>query len=169
MATVAQLRAQLAERGVKAPAKARKAELEQLVAEIEAPEAGALVSELRAQARVVSVFGTKRSWAMVQLPYELAAELLGSVGDSKLARTITAVEGELDRLDEDLSASALAALALRMAYELDDPWNSATSKSQCGKTLLEALEQLRELADDGEEEGDGLDELSARRSERRAG
>lgn len=60
----------------------------------------------------------------------------------------------------------LAALALALAAEVDNPENSATSKSMCGRTLLETLKQLRELAPPAEKE-DKLDELSDRRARRR--
>jgi hypothetical protein len=61
-------------------------------------------------------------------------------------------------------ALALAASALSLARELDDPRNSATSKSMCAKTLLEILDRLRAL----HRAPDELDELRALRAARRA-
>lgn len=82
-----------------------------------------------------------------------------------------AIRRELRRLaerDADLAASALAATALTLAKELDDPENSATSKSMCAKALNETMEKLLALAP-VEEEKDGLDELTSRREQRRGG
>jgi hypothetical protein len=73
----------------------------------------------------------------------------------------------ISRRDKALADSALAALALSLAAELDNQGNSATSKSMCAKTLLDALERLQELAPD-EETKDNLDDLSARRAARLA-
>lgn len=68
----------------------------------------------------------------------------------------------------DLGTSALAATALVLARELDNPGNSATSKSMCARALNETLDKLRALAPSRDEE-DRLDELSSRRSSRLAG
>lgn len=68
----------------------------------------------------------------------------------------------------DLADSALGASALALARELDEPGNSATSKSNCAKALIETLDRLRELAPPPEEARDQLDDLSARRAARRA-
>lgn len=79
-----------------------------------------------------------------------------------------ALERELAALakrDKQLAESALAASALRLAEELDDPDNSATSKSMCARALTETMDRLRELAPD-EEKKDSLDELSRRRETR---
>lgn len=68
----------------------------------------------------------------------------------------------------DLARSALAMSALALAREIDDPQNSATSKSMCATSLLSTLDRLRELIP-AEEEQDSLDDLAARRSLRLAG
>jgi hypothetical protein len=52
-----------------------------------------------------------------------------------------------------------------MASELDDPRNSATSKSMLGKTMLDGLDRLNVLLP-AEEVADDLDDLSARRQRR---
>lgn len=81
---------------------------------------------------------------------------------------VKALEQDLKALrDPSLASSALAGVALAMARELDDESNSATSKSMCARALLDALERLRELAPE-REEGDGLDDLAARRAARLA-
>lgn len=66
-----------------------------------------------------------------------------------------------------LESSALAALALALAAEIDNIDNSATSKSMCAARLVEALDRLRELAPETNE-GDQLDEITERRLARRA-
>jgi hypothetical protein len=81
---------------------------------------------------------------------------------------VDAVHRELDAIakrDKDLARSGFAASALALAATLDDPKNSATSKSMCARSLLDALDRLRELAPD-EEKKDGLDELVARRAKK---
>lgn len=67
-----------------------------------------------------------------------------------------------------LMGSALAALALELASQLDDPGNSATAKSMCAGQLRDTMDRLRELTPK-QAEKDGLDELAARRAGRRAG
>jgi hypothetical protein len=63
--------------------------------------------------------------------------------------------------------SGLAAAALALAREIDDPENSATSKSMCAKALQDILSQLRALAPQ-KRERDRLDELAEKRTRRRA-
>jgi hypothetical protein len=82
-----------------------------------------------------------------------------------------AVARDLDKLRQhapELAESALAASALALAAEIDSAGNSATSKSMCARELRDTLDRLRELAPPEEEE-DGLDELTARRTARLAG
>src|SRR4051794_21630964 len=89
----------------------------------------------------------------------------------KAFKVVDAVQRDLAaiaKLDKDLARSGLAASALALAKELDNPENSATSKSMCARALTEQLDHLRELAPD-EEKGDKLDDLSARRAARLAG
>lgn len=77
-----------------------------------------------------------------------------------------AVERDLAALvDRSLADTALAALALALAREIDDPENSATSKSMCARSMVDALERLRALEPPAETK-DGLDDLTARRSKR---
>jgi hypothetical protein len=87
------------------------------------------------------------------------------------ARTVAAaVERDLALIaarDAGLAESSLAMSALRLAREMDNSGNSATSKSMCARELRDTLDRLRELAPK-EETKDGLDDLSARRDRRRA-
>lgn len=94
---------------------------------------------------------------------------------------VEAVTAELEK--RNALGSALGATALAMARELDDmnaeqeceacghvqSWtvhpNSATSKSMCGKTLMDALVQLRATAP-LERQGDRVDEIAKRRKRR---
>lgn len=77
-----------------------------------------------------------------------------------------AVERDLAKLPDDLADSGLAATALAMADRID---GGKGSPSECAKALMQALEQLRDLAPAPEKEKDGLDDLSARRAARLAG
>lgn len=84
---------------------------------------------------------------------------------------VSAVESDLRKLaklDPALAKNTLAATALALARDLDDPGNSATSHSMCAKALLETMGSLRALAPEVPK-GDRLDELSSRRSARLAG
>lgn len=89
------------------------------------------------------------------------------VPDSQLQRVKNDLAA-LAKVDRALADSALAGLALAMAREVDDPHNSATSKSMCGRVLQDALTQLRELTPKKQAK-DGLDDLSNRRAKRLAG
>ena len=92
-----------------------------------------------------------------------AGLVVGSVADA-VARDLAAISGRAP----DVARSALAATAEALAKELDDPENSATSKSMCAGQLRDTLDRLRELVPPVEE-GDDLDDLSARRARRLAG
>ena len=72
---------------------------------------------------------------------------------------------DLGRLPADLAGSVLAASALALAREIDDPGNSATSKSMCARALLDTVDRLLARAP-ADEERDGLDDLTSRRSNR---
>lgn len=92
-------------------------------------------------------------------------------GEPVEGAVVEAVRRDLDVIAErapGLAQSALAATALALAREIDTPGNSATSKSMCARSLLDTLDELRELAPPPEMK-DSLDELSARREARRAG
>jgi len=92
------------------------------------------------------------------------------MADEDMTPVVAAVTRDLAairRRDPDLSQSALAASALVLAGELDDPENSATSKSMCARALTETMERLRDLLPP-DTEADRLDDLSARRAERLA-
>ncbi len=84
---------------------------------------------------------------------------------------MAAVQDELKLMAERSPAirgSALAALAVALAREVDDPGNSATSKSLCAGRLIDAVDRLRASVP-AEVEADGLDDLAARRDRRLAG
>lgn len=83
---------------------------------------------------------------------------------------VEAVEEDLRRIEERdprLARSALAASAFALARDLDNPKNSATSKSMCAKALNETMGRLLELAPEAPKEGK-IDELRSRRAARRA-
>lgn len=84
---------------------------------------------------------------------------------------LDAVERDLAvfaKRSKGIDASTLAETARALAAELDDPSNSATSKSMCARALLDVLDQLKALLPP-EKEGDALDDLSSRRAARIAG
>lgn len=89
--------------------------------------------------------------------------------DSNAHTQVDAVERELKRIheaDSSLADSALAALALSLAREMDGP-GGVQAKAACGKTLLDTLDRLRELAPAKRQE-DAIDQLAKQRAKRRS-
>jgi hypothetical protein len=118
--------------------------------------------------RVLSVFGPFASRALVELPVALAEELFdGPPAANGRTSVVDAIERDLAEMPERVRGSALAATAVQLAYELQDPYNSATSKSMCAKSLMEALAALRALAPP-KRKADDVDEIADRRAQRRA-
>lgn len=74
---------------------------------------------------------------------------------------------EIAASDPRLAESGLALSTLALAKAIDSGGTSSTAKSMCARELREALDRLRELTPP-KAEGDRLDELSARRDQRRA-
>lgn len=70
--------------------------------------------------------------------------------------------------EKGIESGTLAATARALASELDDPSNSATSKSMCARALVEILDQIKALLPP-EKEGDALDELKSKRDRRISG
>lgn len=139
------------------------------------PDAGKKTSADRTKPRIVSVadLGPFEKVAIVVMPLESAKTLCGDPS----ARIAPVLEGvyrdllafaELGEAGEALANSALGGTALALALELENPYNSATSKSMCAGQLRDTLDRLRELAP-VKEEGDELDELAAERKRRRDG
>jgi hypothetical protein len=124
------------------------------------------------KATVVSVFGPFGSRVLVEMDVEQAGKVFAEIGDPMAPPThvIDAVRGELDEIEKrkrGLGSSQLAATATALAYELENPYNSATSKSMCARALNETMGMLRELAP-AKPEDDRIDHLERKRSERRA-
>ena len=123
--------------------------------------------------RVISVYGTRTSRVLIEVPIDAAQELFDGMSLEQAAPSVVmdAVRRDLDDLqarDEALAKSSLAATAVALAYELANPFNSATSKSMCAKELRAIADRLRELAPDEAPEADGVDQLAERREQRRA-
>lgn len=122
-------------------------------------------------ARVVSVYGPFNSLTLIELPTEVAEGLFPDGLDAAApSLVVEATERDLARIrkrDRDLADSALAASAVAMAREIENPFNSATSKSMCQARLADAMQTLRGLAPP-EEVADGIDEIADRRAKRRA-
>ena len=121
-------------------------------------------------ARVLSVFGPFNSRVLIDMSADTAALMFPSgFGAAGPSRMLEAAEREIAVLREkspDLADSALAAMVVAMAFEIEHPYNSATSKSACAKALQDALRELRELAP-AEEAKDGVDEIAEQRARRR--
>lgn len=163
----AELNAEASKRGVKSPSKLKtKAAVEAAIAAAVTPPTTLADGT---KAFVVSVFKNR---TLIEVPTETAAELFGqALGEYGRTHTIEAVErdiAEIARRDPELAASGMAAAALRMAYELENPWNSATSKAQCAKSMRELIEALLERAPEAPNE-DGVDAIGAEREARLAG
>lgn len=121
-------------------------------------------------ANVVSVYGPFNARCLVEMPAALAEELFPKgLGVSCRVNVISAVEHDVAAIgarDPELAESALAASAVALAYEIEHPFNSATSKSMCAREMRDTLDRLRDLAPE-EQTKDGLDDLSAARANRR--
>lgn len=119
--------------------------------------------------RVVSVFGMFNGRVLVEMSDTTAAKLFaGPLEASSRTGLVEAVERDIALIADrslELAGSGLAASALAMALEIENPFNSATSKSMCATGLRDALAQLRELIPQESEE-DALDDLARRRSVR---
>jgi hypothetical protein len=74
----------------------------------------------------------------------------------------------LRKRDANLADSSLAASAVAMAFEIDHPFNSATSKANCQARLQEAMRELYALAP-AEEKGGKLHDIRDARTARLAG
>lgn len=137
---------------------------------IEAIEAAKAEEQERPTARVLSVFANGR-FALVEMHVDRIAEVFGDMplADAGGSEAIDATRRQLDeirRRKPDVANSALAAGALRMAYELDHPFNSATAKSYCAKELRQTMDRLEELAPPSEKSGGRLDELRRKKEEK---
>jgi hypothetical protein len=107
--------------------------------------------------RVLAVCGAFGKTTVIAVPTDVAEHWF-PIGLAQSGRTepVTAVELDLDAIRKkqpELAESGTAATALVMAYELVNPYNSATSKSMCAGKLLDALEKLRALAPPEEKKG----------------
>lgn len=79
-----------------------------------------------------------------------------------------ALRVELSRVPDELAQSTLAESALALARDIDNPDTSATARSMCSRSLLDALNRIRELMP-ATEETDAIDELASRRPGRIVG
>jgi len=126
------------------------------------PTAAQQLAALRASAVLVSVHGPFGHRALL----EVATDALPSI-----IPNLPAASGVTDGVERDLDGTeappGLAATALALAREIDNPGNSATSKAQCAKALNETMERIRahEPAEPGQ---DGLDEIAKKREQRRS-
>jgi hypothetical protein len=130
---------------------------------IEAIEAAKTVA--RPDARVVSVFANGQR-VMIEMHVDRATAEFGDLAGAGGSEVVDAIKGELAEIrkrNAEVADSALAAAAVRMAFELDHPYNSATAKANCMSELHKAMDRLLELAPREEQAKGRLDELKARR------
>lgn len=137
------------------------------------PTPAKLLAGVKRSGRVISVYGPFNARTMIEVPTDLAAQVLG-VPLERFARTnvIEAVEADLEAIRKrapEVADSALAATAIQLAYEMENPFNSATSKSMCARSLIEILDGLAEKAPPTQQETSQLDDLRAKREARIAG
>ena len=108
-------------------------------------------------ARVVSVYGPFNSRVMFEMSAEAAAMLfskdLGLSGRTNVVDALERELAELRKVSPELADSALAVATLQLAYEIEHPYNSATSKANCHARIQEAMDRLRELAPTEEKKG----------------
>jgi hypothetical protein len=108
---------------------------------------------------------------VIEVSTELAGFLFrGPLAESGDASVASAVEEDLEMIrkrDAKVADSALAAAALRMGRELDDPFNSASAKAQCARALHAHMDRLLELSPPGQEKEGKLHELKSQRKARR--
>src|ERR1700734_1974330 len=98
-------------------------------------------------ARVVSVFGPFNARVLIEMSADAAADLFPEpFGQSGLTGVIDGAEREVEAIrarDEPLAESALAASAVALAREIENPYNSATSKSMCARERRDTLDRIR--------------------------
>ena len=96
---------------------------------------------------LVSVFGAFNARALLETSAKQAAELLGQplAGTLGPTRVVDATLQEIAEIEErspGVGSSPFAAAALALAYELDNPFNSATAKGTCSRSLAELFDRL---------------------------
>lgn len=99
--------------------------------------------------RVLAIVGPFGSKAVVILPTDVAQEMFPEgLAYSGLKDVVAGVERDLSEIrsrDVKLAESGLAMTALALAYEMANPYTSATAKSMCAARIKEALDRLWEL------------------------
>lgn len=127
----------------------------------------------RCRPRILSIcnVGPFAQVALVVMPAESAVQLLsGEGGGYGVAAVLEGVGRDLEAIREkvpELADSALAGTALALATELENPYNSATSKAQCANALQAVMDRLRELTPE-QQKGGIVVELLAKRAARSA-
>lgn len=109
------------------------------------------VKELRAEA-------ARRGITLPRKAKKADLELLLNDEPRTVADAVRHDLAALAKREPSIPDTALAASALELARQLDDPDNSATSKSMCSRALTEVMDRLEALAPP-KREGDRLDEL----------
>jgi hypothetical protein len=118
-------------------------------------------------ARVLRVHG---EIVVLTLPRDLAEYLFKA--PLRHGGVVTASEaaerdiGKIRQRDRVVADSAIAATVVSMAREVDDPFNSATSKAQCAKELRQGYERLLEQSPPPAPEESDLERLRRKRATR---
>lgn len=120
-------------------------------------------------ARVLSVCGPFGSKTIVVMPTEIAQQMFpDGLAVSGMPDAVDGLERDLAALAEvapTLAEGGLAGSARTMAWEMVNPYTSATAKSMCAGRLQDALARLREMAPPEEKKGT-LHAIRAERSDR---
>jgi hypothetical protein len=122
-------------------------------------------------ARVVSVFGPFNNHVLIEMPASVAKTMFPEpFAASARTSVIEAAMHDMEAIrmrDAELADSALAASAVALAYEIENPYNSATSKSMCARELRDTMDRLVQLAPQAKPK-DRVDDLAKRREDRRS-
>lgn len=113
-------------------------------------------------ARVVSIGGPFNTRTLISIPTAAAEKLFDgpltgwAIGEA-VAWTTRELASVAER-DQALAEGGIAAAALSVARDLDNPYTSANARSLGARVLMDTLDRLRELAP-AAQEADNLDKL----------
>jgi hypothetical protein len=108
---------------------------------------------------------------VISAPIDLAEYLFKEpLAASASISSIEAAERDIAKIqdrDPAIGESVIAATVVRMAQEVDNPFNSATSKAQCAKELRQGFESLLDQSPAPPEEEGDLERIRRARAARR--
>jgi hypothetical protein len=119
-------------------------------------------------ARVLRVHGEV---VVLTVPRDLAEYLfkqpLRHAGPTTLSEAAERDIAKIRERDSAVGESVIAASVVSMAHEVDDPFNSSTSKAQCAKELRQSYDSLLEQSPAPPAEESELERLRRARATRR--